>query len=106
MAFNKNIATNTIVLKIRELASYKRAWAEEAQRLWDAQLAALEAGAEAAVSGAREKEMAAAAVVDALEEARLEAGAMAARYQDQIEELEAELDAMEAGPGYFRPHRK
>lgn len=93
MAFNSHIAIETIKLKIRELHERKKAWAEEAQRLWNAQVEAMATGADAAV-------------MDALEEARLEAVSMATRYREQISCLEQELDAIEAGPDYFRPHRK
>lgn len=106
MAFDNNIATDTIILKIRELEVSKRAWQDEARRLWDAQLAAMATGADAAVSGAREKEMAAAMVVDALEEIWTEAFSMADRYQEHIEELEEKLEAIQDGSNYFRPHRK
>lgn len=89
MAFNSYIAIETIKLKIWELAEKRRAWEEEGQRLCLAQLLETDPG-----------------IVRILAGIRLECFSAAGRIREQIDELQQEVEAIEAGPSFFRPHRK
>lgn len=91
MAFNSHIAVASIVLKIRELSDKKRAWVEEAERLYVGEVRLARAG-ECDAS-------------DILYLVRSDAEDMAKRIGFQIDELQQELEAIQAGPNFFRPRK-